>query len=74
MRNSQSFLTGRRLVARPSANLWLAWADAADDAQEAYLAWDDADRTEQAGAFVVYRAALDREEAAARALQLQSRG
>jgi hypothetical protein len=47
----------------------LAWSDADDDATAAYLAWRDADRSGEADAFVVYRAALDREEAAARALQ-----
>ena len=47
----------------------LAWSDADDDANAAYLAWRDADRSGEADAFVVYRAALDREEAAARALQ-----
>jgi hypothetical protein len=47
----------------------LAWSDADDDATAAYLAWRDADPSGEADAFVVYRAALDREEAAARALQ-----
>jgi hypothetical protein len=50
-------------------DLLLAWSDAADDAHAAYLAWCDADPDDQADAFAVYRAALDREEAAARALQ-----
>jgi hypothetical protein len=54
---------------RRTANLQLAWIDSADDAHEAYLAWRDADRAEASLAFAVYRAALDREEAAARALQ-----
>jgi hypothetical protein len=62
--NSGPFATGR------SADLQLAWLDAEDDAQEAYLAWRDADRPDQTGAFLVYQAALDREEAAARALQI----
>jgi len=58
------------LVAAPCASdLLLAWSDAADDAHMAYLAWSDADRYGEADAFAVYRAALDREEAAARALQ-----
>jgi hypothetical protein len=59
------------LAARPTADLQLAWLDAADDAHEAYLPWRAAHRAEQEEAFVVYRAALDREEAAARALELQ---
>jgi hypothetical protein len=57
------------LADRRAADLLLAWIDAADDAHEAYLAWRDADQSERTDAFVVYRAALDREEAAARALQ-----
>jgi hypothetical protein len=52
-----------------TTDVLLAWSDAADDAYAAYLAWRDADRSDEADAFVGYRAALDREEAAARALQ-----
>ena len=59
---------------RRATNLQLAWIDAADDADEAYLAWRDADRADERRAFDVYRAALDREEAAARALQHVVRG
>jgi hypothetical protein len=55
---------------RRSADLKLAWLDAADDAHEAYLDWRDAERAAEGDAFVVYRAALDREEIAARNLQL----
>jgi hypothetical protein len=47
--------------------------DAAHDAHEAYVAWCQADRARAANAFTVYRAALDREEAAARALQRQTK-
>jgi hypothetical protein len=54
---------------RRAANLQLAWLDAANDAHEAYLAWCDADRGDEPLSFAVYRAALDREEAAAGALQ-----
>jgi hypothetical protein len=36
-----------------------------------HLGWQDADRPEQSDPFLVYQAALDREEAAAQALQLQ---
>jgi hypothetical protein len=73
MRTSLSiFSTGGPAPWR-SGDLQLAWLDAADDAHEAYLAWRDSDRAEHAGAFTVYHAALDREEAAARALELQSR-
>jgi hypothetical protein len=49
--------------------LLLAWSDAADDVHAAYLDWHDAGRSAHSDGFVVYRAALDREEAAARALQ-----
>ena len=61
------------LAARRSADLQLAWIDAADDVQDAYVAWLRTERAEQANAFTAYQAALDREEAAARALELQSR-
>ena len=69
MRTSANIFIGGPLVAPRSTDLLLAWSDAADDAHAAYLAWRDAERADQADAFVVYRAALDREEAAARALQ-----
>jgi hypothetical protein len=73
MRTSQSIFTGGALASRRSADLQLAWFDAADDAHEAYLAWLDAERAARSEAFVVYQAALDREEAAARALQLHAK-
>jgi hypothetical protein len=69
MRTSARIFTPSRLAAPHSSDLLLAWSDAADDAQTAYAAWREADRAGHADAFVVYRAALDREEAAARALQ-----
>ena len=72
MRPSSSTFTGGAFAARRSRDLQVAWFDAADDAHEAYLAWRDADRDERTEAFVVYRAALDREEAAARALRIQT--
>jgi hypothetical protein len=74
MSTSQSTFTGGALAARRSADLQLAWFDAADDAYEAYLAWRDAERGARAEAFVVYQAALDREEAAAHALQRHAAG
>ena len=61
------------LAAGRSADLQLAWIDAADDVQDAYAGWLQAERFEQANAFTAYQAAVDREEAAARALELQSR-
>jgi hypothetical protein len=66
--SARIFIAGGCAVPR-SSDLLLAWSDAADDAQAAYLAWCNAERAGQADAFVVYRAALDREEAAATALQ-----
>ncbi len=58
-------------TARRSADLQLAWAAAAGDVHEAYQAWREADRAERSASFLVYQAALDREEAAARALELR---
>jgi hypothetical protein len=73
MEPSSSIFMSGPLGARRSADLQLAWLDAADDVQDAYGAWLRAERTERANAFTAYQAALDREEAAARALELQSR-
>jgi hypothetical protein len=72
MRPSSSIFTAGAFAVRRSGELQAAWCDAADDAYEAYLAWRDADRDERTEGFVVYHAALDREEAAARALQIQT--
>jgi len=74
MRSTPGTFHSGALVATRSADLQLAWLDAANDAHQTYLAWRDADRPERADAFFVYQAALDREEAAARALQLQLSG
>jgi hypothetical protein len=73
MRPSSSIFMSGALGARRSADLQLAWLDAADDVQDAYAAWLRAERVVRADAFVAYRAALDREEAAARALERQMR-
>ena len=72
MEPSSIFLTGP-LAARRSAYLQLAWVDAADDVQDAYAAWLHAERAERTNAFTAYQAALDREEAAAHALEAQLR-
>jgi hypothetical protein len=72
MRTSANILIGGVSPAPRSTDLLLAWSDAADDVHAAYLAWRDADRAGQDDAFVVFRAALDREEAAARALQSET--
>ncbi len=45
-----------------------AWVAACDEAHEAYDAWRDAQREDQADAYAVYVAAADRESAAAAAL------
>jgi hypothetical protein len=70
---SSSLFTSGPLAARRSADLLLAWLDAAEDVQDAYVAWLGAERADRANGFAVYQAALDREEAAAGALKLQSR-
>ena len=72
MRRSSIF-TSEALAGRRSADLQLAWTAAADDAHAAYIDWCASDRAEEADAYAVYQAALDREEAAARALQLELR-
>jgi hypothetical protein len=72
MRPSSSIFTGTGFAARGSRDLRVAWLDAADDAREAYLTWRDAERDVRTEAFVVYHAALDREQAAARALQIEA--
>lgn len=74
MRSPSGILPGGAFAAWRCAGLQLAWVDAADDCREAYLAWRDADRTERPEAFLAYQAALDREEAAAGALELQASG
>jgi hypothetical protein len=71
VRSTPSIFKSGALAALRSADLRLAWLDAANDAHEAYAAWRDADRDKAVDAFVVYQAAVDQEEAAARALQLQ---
>jgi hypothetical protein len=69
MRTSAHIPPGGVFAAPRWIEVMLAWSDADDDANAAYLAWRDADRSGRTDAFAVYRAALDREEAAARALQ-----
>jgi hypothetical protein len=73
MEPSSSIAIGGPLGGRWSADLVLAWVDAADDVHDAYAAWLRAQRAGRATAFTVYQAALDREEAAARALELHAR-
>lgn len=52
----------------PELELWDAWVFAAGDATRALRAWEGAGAGDAAAAFVVYRAALDREERAATVL------
>jgi hypothetical protein len=74
VKSSSLLFNDGALDARRSADLQLAWRDAADDAHEAYFEWCAAARAERTEAFLVYHAAIDREEAAARALELQLSG
>jgi hypothetical protein len=43
-----------------------AWINAREDARVAYRAWTEAEKPDRAASFAVYRAAEEREEAAAR--------
>jgi hypothetical protein len=74
MRTSAHIFTAGPFVVPRYSDLLLAWSDAADDARAAYLAWRDAGRADRDDAFAVFGAALDREEAAARALQAETTG
>jgi len=48
------------------AESWACWRDACDDLRRAYSSWKGCLTAERALAFANYRAALDREEHAAR--------
>ena len=72
MRTSAHIYTGGVFAVPRYSDLLLAWSDAADDARTAYLAWRDAGPADRDDRFAVFRAALDREEAAARALQAET--
>ena len=50
----------------PFENRRRAWMEAREEARLAYRAWASAQKPERAAAFVVYRAAEEREEAAAK--------
>ena len=47
----------------------MTWVAAEVESEYALRAWFDAGATQRAGAYLAYRAAIDREEAAARDLQ-----
>ena len=53
----------------PTIELWDAWLFAELDAECALTRWWDAERWERGDAFAAYRAALEREAQAARALE-----
>jgi hypothetical protein len=53
----------------PTVELWDAWAFAEVDAELALKWWWEAPDSERADAFATYRAALERETQAARALE-----
>lgn len=72
MRTSAHIFTGGVFAIPRYSDVLLAWSDAADDARAAYLAWRDAGPADRDDAFAVFGAALDREEAAARALQTET--
>jgi hypothetical protein len=61
------FLCGTPFPRRTSDadDLRMAWRDACADLRLAYLAWKEASSADSADAFAVYRAAADREAAAA---------
>jgi hypothetical protein len=67
-----NFRDSRPLPSRRTSNrieqVFDAWVLAAHDAKEALHAWARTDPRERAMAYIVYRAALDREEQAAGAL------
>ena len=72
MRTSADIHTARVFAVPRYSDLLLAWSDAADDAHTAYLAWRDAAPADRDDGFAVFSAALDREEAAARALEAET--
>ena len=72
MRTSAHIFTAVPFVVPRYSDLLLAWSDAADDARAASLAWRDAGPADRDDAFAVFGATLDREEAAARALQVET--
>lgn len=57
------------IAARVVDDAHLTWVAAEVQSQHALRAWFDAGAPQRAGAYLAYRAAVDREEAAARDLQ-----
>ena len=60
------------IVSLSKVSARVAWHAARDEALAAYDAWCEAERADKADAYVVYRAAADREDAAATALLLSA--
>jgi hypothetical protein len=60
------------IVSLSKVSARVAWRAARDEALAAYDAWCEAERADKADAYVVYRAAADREDAAAVALLLSA--
>jgi hypothetical protein len=54
------------LLKKQFLECYVSWREASEDVQMAYDGWREAEPTWRAGAFFAYRAALDREESAAR--------
>jgi hypothetical protein len=65
---TDSELAAKRVLAvvEEFVDSFVCWCDASDDVCSAYERWGDCDESERALAFASYRAALDREEHAAR--------
>jgi hypothetical protein len=65
-----------RIRRRPGEvdTLWEAWALACEDAADAYLDWESADREDRADAYCAYLAAVDRETAAMEFLRTHAAG
>jgi hypothetical protein len=66
--HTDSELTAERVLAvvEDFVDSWVCWHDASDDVWSAYERWRDCEKSERGLAFATYRAALDREEQAAR--------
>jgi hypothetical protein len=62
-----------RVRVRLVDEVYVSWSTAQSECQEALKAWLRADAGDRAAANCVYRAALDREEAAARDLEWLSK-
>jgi hypothetical protein len=56
----------RSALADGFVDSWVSWREASEDVRAAYRSWSDCARPQRALAFAGYRAALDREQHAAR--------